>query len=94
MLKHLQKSVEEEELVWKSKMAKSEEQLTLVSCNTCWNHYDLDIFSNVSASLTYFWNFSKIPPTFYQALEKASKLEVENQSIAQVGIFPLQLMVS
>uniref|UniRef100_A0A1A7XC55 Ribosome binding protein 1 homolog a (Dog) n=3 Tax=Iconisemion striatum TaxID=60296 RepID=A0A1A7XC55_9TELE len=27
MLKHLQKSVEEEELVWKSKMAKSEEQL-------------------------------------------------------------------
>lgn len=27
MLKHLQKSVEEEELVWKSKMANSEEQL-------------------------------------------------------------------
>lgn len=35
MLKHLQKSVEEEELVWKSKMANSEEQLRLVSYNTC-----------------------------------------------------------
>uniref|UniRef100_A0A3Q0RDF9 Ribosome binding protein 1a n=1 Tax=Amphilophus citrinellus TaxID=61819 RepID=A0A3Q0RDF9_AMPCI len=34
MLKHLQKSVEEEELVWKSKMAKSEEQLQEVSDNT------------------------------------------------------------
>lgn len=31
MLKHLQKSVEEEELVWKSKMADSEEQLRVVS---------------------------------------------------------------
>lgn len=31
MLKHLQKSVEEEELVWKSKMATSEEQLRVVS---------------------------------------------------------------
>lgn len=34
MLKHLQKSVEEEELVWKSKMANSEEQLRLASYNT------------------------------------------------------------
>lgn len=33
MLKHLQKSVEEEELVWKSKMANSEEQLSAV-CST------------------------------------------------------------
>lgn len=32
MLKHLQKSVEEEEVVWKSKMADSEEQLRLVRC--------------------------------------------------------------
>lgn len=31
MLKHLQKSVEEEEQVWKSKMANSEEQLRLAS---------------------------------------------------------------
>lgn len=31
MLKHLQKSVEEEELVWKSKMANSEEQLKEVT---------------------------------------------------------------
>lgn len=34
MLKHLQQSVEEEELVWKSKMANSEEQLRVVSYNT------------------------------------------------------------
>ncbi|XP_068581002.1 ribosome-binding protein 1a isoform X2 [Cebidichthys violaceus] len=47
MLKHLQKSVEEEELVWKSKMANSEEQLSV-------------------------------------ALEKASKLEAENQSVEQL----------
>ncbi|KAE8280467.1 Ribosome-binding protein 1 Ribosome receptor protein [Larimichthys crocea] len=47
MLKHLQKSVEEEELVWKSKMANSEEQLRV-------------------------------------ALEKASKLEAENQSVEQL----------
>lgn len=33
MLKDLQKSVEEEELVWKSKMANSEEQLGVVSYN-------------------------------------------------------------
>lgn len=31
MLKDLQNSVEEEELVWKSKMADSEEQLRIVS---------------------------------------------------------------
>lgn len=30
MLKHLQTSVEEEEVVWKSKMADSEEQLRVV----------------------------------------------------------------
>ncbi|XP_075933321.1 ribosome-binding protein 1a isoform X2 [Anarhichas minor] len=47
MLKHLQKSVEEEELVWKSKMANSAEQLSV-------------------------------------ALEKASKLEAENQSVEQM----------
>ncbi|XP_045926867.1 ribosome-binding protein 1a isoform X4 [Micropterus dolomieu] len=47
MLKHLQKSVEEEELVWKSKMANSEEQLR-------------------------------------EALEKANKLEAENQSVEQL----------
>ncbi|KAK9541743.1 hypothetical protein VZT92_001764 [Zoarces viviparus] len=47
MLKHLQKSVEEEELVWKSKMANSAEQLSV-------------------------------------ALEKASKLEAENQSVEQL----------
>nr|XP_046258329.1 ribosome-binding protein 1a isoform X3 [Scatophagus argus] len=47
MLKHLQKSVEEEELVWKSKMADSEEQLRV-------------------------------------ALERASKLEAENQSVQQL----------
>ncbi|XP_070771884.1 ribosome-binding protein 1a [Enoplosus armatus] len=47
MLKHLQMSVEEEELVWKSKMANSEEQLR-------------------------------------EALEKASKLEAENQSVEQL----------
>jgi len=47
MLKHLQKSVEEEELVWKSKMANSEEQLR-------------------------------------EALEKALKLEAENQSVEQL----------
>lgn len=47
MLKHLQKSVEEEELVWKSKMANSEEQLR-------------------------------------EALEKARKLEAENQSVEQL----------
>lgn len=34
MLKHLQKSVEEEELVWKSKMANSEEQMQEVTNNT------------------------------------------------------------
>lgn len=34
MLKHLQKSVEEEELVWKSKMANSEKQLKEVTNNT------------------------------------------------------------
>lgn len=34
MLKHLQNSVEEEELVWKSKMAQSEEQLRLVGYKT------------------------------------------------------------
>uniref|UniRef100_A0A672JKZ3 Ribosome binding protein 1 n=1 Tax=Salarias fasciatus TaxID=181472 RepID=A0A672JKZ3_SALFA len=34
MLKHLQKSVEEEELVWKSKMASAEEQLKEVCLNT------------------------------------------------------------
>ncbi|XP_038592810.1 ribosome-binding protein 1a isoform X3 [Micropterus salmoides] len=47
MLKHLQKSVEEEELVWNSKMANSEEQLR-------------------------------------EALEKANKLEAENQSVEQL----------
>lgn len=31
MLKHLQNSVEEEEQVWKSKMATSDEQLRLAS---------------------------------------------------------------
>lgn len=31
MLKHLQKSVEEEELVWKSKMSNTEGQLRVVS---------------------------------------------------------------
>ena len=31
MLKHLQKSVEEEEQVWKSKMENSDEQLRLAS---------------------------------------------------------------
>lgn len=36
MLKHLQKSVEEEELVWKSKMAASEEQLRMVSRGVNW----------------------------------------------------------
>uniref|UniRef100_A0A3Q3VS79 Uncharacterized protein n=1 Tax=Mola mola TaxID=94237 RepID=A0A3Q3VS79_MOLML len=35
MLKHLQMSVEEEELVWKSKMANSEEQLRLVTISVC-----------------------------------------------------------
>lgn len=34
MLKDLQKSVEEEESVWKSKMADSEEQLSVVSDNS------------------------------------------------------------
>lgn len=33
MLKHLQKSVEEEELVWKSKIANLEEQLREVGHN-------------------------------------------------------------
>lgn len=47
MLKHLQQSVEEEELVWKSKMANTEEQLK-------------------------------------EALQKASKLEEENQSVEQL----------
>ena len=37
MLKHLQKSVEEEELVWKAKMADSEEQLRAVSYQTALN---------------------------------------------------------
>ncbi|XP_051274614.1 ribosome-binding protein 1a isoform X7 [Dicentrarchus labrax] len=47
MLKHLQNSVEEEELVWKAKMANTEEQLRV-------------------------------------AVEKASKLEAENQSVEQL----------
>lgn len=34
MLKHLQNSVEEEEVVWKSKMANSEEQLSVVCYKT------------------------------------------------------------
>lgn len=38
MLKHLQASVEEEEVVWKSKMAGSEEQLRAVRhvCSSVW----------------------------------------------------------
>lgn len=80
MLKHLQKSVEEEELVWKSKMGDSEEQLRLVSYNLSWH---------VFASLPCFEKTLTIKSaTFCQALEKVSKLEAENQSIEQVGPFP------
>lgn len=42
MLKHLQKSVEEEELVWKSKMANSEEQLKEVCGSLTFGHAQSD----------------------------------------------------
>lgn len=45
MLKHLQKSVEEEELVWKSKMSNSEEQLQEVSDNAYLSQSRSEVFS-------------------------------------------------
>lgn len=79
MLKHLQKSVEEEELVWKAKMADSEEQLRVVSYI-------------ISLSLICFPtcvgpNLTTVPLAHYQVLESVSKLEAENQTVEQVGLF-------
>lgn len=80
MLKHLQKSVEEEEVVWKSKMADSEEQLRLVRClffclATC--HFFFISSNDTKISLI----------STFQALEKVSKMEAENQSVEQVRMF-------
>uniref|UniRef100_A0A3B4BBI0 Ribosome receptor lysine/proline rich domain-containing protein n=1 Tax=Periophthalmus magnuspinnatus TaxID=409849 RepID=A0A3B4BBI0_9GOBI len=47
MLKHLQKSVEEEETVWKSKMAASEEQLKMVGISVNLNFIDVILFSQL-----------------------------------------------
>lgn len=83
MLKHLQKSVEEEELVWKSKMANSEEQLSAV-CST------VSSKSLATFSLPKCWSpfcvfyLTVVPLSHFQALGKASKLEAEKQSAAQV----------
>lgn len=93
MLKHLQKSVEEEELVWKSKMANSEEQLRVVSWNTS---LKITFIHHLFKPLPHFFflNLLTVPLTHYQAEEKASKLEAENQSVEQVGICPHLLEVS
>lgn len=80
MLKHLQKSVEEEEVVWKSKMADSEEQLRLVRC----------VCSSVQQPVIFFsfLNDTKISLiSTFQALEKVSTMEAENQSVEQVRMF-------
>uniref|UniRef100_A0A3B5LQD9 Ribosome binding protein 1a n=1 Tax=Xiphophorus couchianus TaxID=32473 RepID=A0A3B5LQD9_9TELE len=52
MLKHLQKSVEEEELVWKSKMANSEEQLKEVCGSLTFGHAQSDSVQNELSQTT------------------------------------------
>lgn len=88
MLKHLQKSVEEEELVWKSKMANSEEQLKLVRHDVLLkslSYMMLILFYRVCTPLRPFHNLTTV--SYLQALEKVSKLEAENQSVEQVRVF-------
>ncbi|CAG09507.1 unnamed protein product [Tetraodon nigroviridis] len=80
MLKHLQKSVEEEEQVWKSKMANSEEQLRLASLTSLLRR----LYQNVEILLPCLCSNLINPDLFYQALEKVRTLEADNQSIEQV----------
>lgn len=53
MLKHLQKSVEEEELVWKSKMANSEEQLQEVTNNTYFKDFIFTFILSLKNTVTF-----------------------------------------
>ena len=80
MLKLLQNSVEEGELVWRSKMANTEEQLREVS--------DDPFLKWLICS--WLEKLTIVSLTHYQALEKISGLDAEYQSVEQVRIFFFQ----
>uniref|UniRef100_A0A668SC54 Ribosome receptor lysine/proline rich domain-containing protein n=1 Tax=Oreochromis aureus TaxID=47969 RepID=A0A668SC54_OREAU len=86
MLKHLQKSVEEEELVWKSKMANSEEQLQEVTNNT----YFKDFIFTFILSLKNTLQLSECQSQLDLARKEA---EAHKEELAQVTTPPIHLFI-